>query len=329
MANKLYEESSIQDIANAIREKTGGTDTYLVAQMGDAIRDIPSGEQDIQYTDILRLPGTVIHYGYGRNKSGLVTVAGCITVDFDLNEVMGDYTKQQSFVLRWINAYVDGSYGNVWTSQDKTTWYAMLYMVSATGMLLDEDSFYTPRIPNSYGNNRRYVSITLRLTAGSEINEKNVHVCILTLGEKIGKKQIPTQFTNLLDLPTTEVHRYYSFDGNALVAHTANTAIKIKISPTDDCIIRIRSILSLSSVVPYIYACDTSDGKYRARCAWYQAFSYDEYGDIALNVTEWVKNQGFEYIVLNFRTDQAQFNDIDDFGIITLNEPIGNGGYVE
>lgn len=44
MANKLYEESHIQDIANAIREKNGNSNTYTVAQMGDAIRNIPSGE---------------------------------------------------------------------------------------------------------------------------------------------------------------------------------------------------------------------------------------------------------------------------------------------
>lgn len=42
MANKMYEESSIQDIANAIREKNGNADTYKVSQMGDAIRDIPT-----------------------------------------------------------------------------------------------------------------------------------------------------------------------------------------------------------------------------------------------------------------------------------------------
>lgn len=37
MAKKLYEETSIQDIANAIREQTGGTETYKVAQMGGAL----------------------------------------------------------------------------------------------------------------------------------------------------------------------------------------------------------------------------------------------------------------------------------------------------
>ncbi len=39
---KLYEESSVQDIAAAIREKNGGTEKYKVAQMAAAVRDIPS-----------------------------------------------------------------------------------------------------------------------------------------------------------------------------------------------------------------------------------------------------------------------------------------------
>ena len=41
---KLYEESSVQDIAAAIREKTGGTETYKIAQMGTAIRSIHGAE---------------------------------------------------------------------------------------------------------------------------------------------------------------------------------------------------------------------------------------------------------------------------------------------
>lgn len=44
MAKKLYEESSVQDIANAIREKTGGKETYKIAQMGDAVRGIAGAE---------------------------------------------------------------------------------------------------------------------------------------------------------------------------------------------------------------------------------------------------------------------------------------------
>ena len=51
MAKKLYEEASVQDIAAAIREKTGGTETYKVAQMGNAVRAIPS-KDNIVHADI-------------------------------------------------------------------------------------------------------------------------------------------------------------------------------------------------------------------------------------------------------------------------------------
>lgn len=41
---KLYEETAVQDIADAIREKTGGAETYKIAQMGDAVRGIKGAE---------------------------------------------------------------------------------------------------------------------------------------------------------------------------------------------------------------------------------------------------------------------------------------------
>ena len=40
MANKLYEETDIQNIANAIREKAGTTDTFKVSEMANAISNI-------------------------------------------------------------------------------------------------------------------------------------------------------------------------------------------------------------------------------------------------------------------------------------------------
>lgn len=43
MAKKLYEESSVQDIANAIREKNGGATKYKIAEMGAAVRALPTG----------------------------------------------------------------------------------------------------------------------------------------------------------------------------------------------------------------------------------------------------------------------------------------------
>lgn len=51
MSKKLYEESSIQDIANAIRSKNGATSTYKVSEMAAAINDISVGSSDaVLYT---------------------------------------------------------------------------------------------------------------------------------------------------------------------------------------------------------------------------------------------------------------------------------------
>ena len=41
---KLYEEAAVQDIGAAIREKTGGAETYKIAQMGNAVRGITGAE---------------------------------------------------------------------------------------------------------------------------------------------------------------------------------------------------------------------------------------------------------------------------------------------
>lgn len=43
MANKLYEENSVQNIANAIREQNGETTTYTIDEMAQAILDLSTG----------------------------------------------------------------------------------------------------------------------------------------------------------------------------------------------------------------------------------------------------------------------------------------------
>ena len=48
---KLYEEAAVQDIAAAIREKTGSAETYKIAQMGGAVRGIMTGDL-IAHADI-------------------------------------------------------------------------------------------------------------------------------------------------------------------------------------------------------------------------------------------------------------------------------------
>ena len=51
MANKLYEEASVQAIANAIRAKNGSTATYKIGEMAAAVNSITTGD-DIDHADI-------------------------------------------------------------------------------------------------------------------------------------------------------------------------------------------------------------------------------------------------------------------------------------
>lgn len=43
MAEVLVQDSSLQDIADAIREKNGTETTYKPSEMGDAVREISGG----------------------------------------------------------------------------------------------------------------------------------------------------------------------------------------------------------------------------------------------------------------------------------------------
>lgn len=84
---KLYEEASVQDIADAIREKTGGAETYKIAQMGNAVRGITTGatitdgivvkERNVDgYATVVDFYGTDIHVAqfYGGNAYGAAQI---------------------------------------------------------------------------------------------------------------------------------------------------------------------------------------------------------------------------------------------------------------
>ena len=48
MANKLYNDTSVKAIADAIRAKNGTTNTYTIAEMAGAINDIPTSDANIK-----------------------------------------------------------------------------------------------------------------------------------------------------------------------------------------------------------------------------------------------------------------------------------------
>lgn len=60
MANKLYDDTSIKAIANAIRTKNGKTDTYTVSEMAGAIRSL-SGKESVTWHQCPEAPRNFIN----------------------------------------------------------------------------------------------------------------------------------------------------------------------------------------------------------------------------------------------------------------------------
>lgn len=141
MSKKLYEESSIQDIATAIREKNGTTTKYKVAEMGAAIRAL-------FITNIIDTIGisanTILSTGSGGNitKSGYATIGANKDAESLIHLTAGDtlrvkgaslpesndggsaiamYTSDGTFIsaaflhngLKWNNLKINNSGDNV------------------------------------------------------------------------------------------------------------------------------------------------------------------------------------------------------------------------
>ena len=106
MGNVLVNEASLQDIANAIREKTESTDKFLPSQMADAVRGIISGEGDVTYNGLRYNEGTVLVENgvevFVNHNSGFIPEIFILYPKFDVT--VGSANEEVAFI---------GYYGNL------------------------------------------------------------------------------------------------------------------------------------------------------------------------------------------------------------------------
>lgn len=153
MALKLYSDTDIQNIANAIRAKNGSSDTYKVSEMATAIQNIPSGGSSqrkatgtfTNATDtkmptithnlgttriaLIVYPTTDISYSAGYLPMNFVYVNYCqIAADDGITSVNYDYTGYNSKFTDPVNVPIDAgntrvANGNAspWTTQSSWT----------------------------------------------------------------------------------------------------------------------------------------------------------------------------------------------------------------
>lgn len=163
MSKKLYEESSIQDIANAIRSKNGTTDTYKVSEMASAINDISVGSPDaVLYTpqtltDAQKLQARTNigasdfsgSYGDLKNQPTIPStqdVADAVIAD-GVQATLGALppTTLPAVLETFIDAFEDGAGNYIPVSTDNNNWDPKKLIITYTG----DASELTGNIPST------------------------------------------------------------------------------------------------------------------------------------------------------------------------------------
>ena len=142
-----------------------------------------------------------------------------------------------------------------------------------------------------------------------------------------------TQFTNLVNDGSTIIKYGYRPVSSGYTATENAVAIAIKVTPNQEAKVRFRGSMYLPFIYPAngnMYCADevTADG-YKSYSTIPKTISLDEHGDWMLTVQNPLKKYiifGMGYTYSAYETVKPDA--VTPIDIITLNEPIGNGGYV-
>lgn len=165
---------------------------------------------------------------------------------------------------------------------------------------------------------------TVTLATAGKYCDRNVDV-------NVNVPEQPTQFTNLVDSADAVIKYGYRPTSSGFVATEYAVAIAIKASAGEEAKVRLRGCMYAPFISPAnenLYCSDavTADG-YTAYSTETKTTSLDEYGDLVITVANPLR----DYIIFGMGDPYADISVVEEalpIEIITLNEPIGNGGYV-
>jgi hypothetical protein len=174
--------------------------------------------------------------------------------------------------------------------------------------------------------------------AGSKtITENGTHDVTQYASAVVNVAGKPTQFTNLYDPANVTIDTRIDASSSIGYQYNADTEtnyIRIPYHHKADepLVLRIRGISTVRSklsVVVFKQDGVTKENHYTFNSTSYFNLSYDEYGDTTITFTNSITYREWYYMEFNFQ--YPTFNSATTAltgPIITINEPIGNGGYV-
>lgn len=159
MANKLYEEGAILNIARAIREKNGTTDTYTVSQMPAAIRALEIGG-GLDITGFNLTGGTFYLTGSGTSEAARTITHGLTNSSGQpiVPQSIYIYDPNCYFTMNGVNGYTksimydttSSTYYRRVTTKNPTTNTCVTTLVDSTsdttGLAVTNTTFVLPNV---------------------------------------------------------------------------------------------------------------------------------------------------------------------------------------